>query len=849
MSNIHHTSLLSTAIGRWSTTFWITYFAISIASAQLTGTVRGEGGEPLPYATVYARNTTKGTVANAEGEYRLVLERGEYDIVFQYIGYRQHIERIKIGSSPVALNVQLEPTSLEIAEVVISSEDPAYGIMRKAIAKRDYYRNRITDYSCDVYIKGFYKLSDAPEKILGQDIGDLGGILDSNRTGVVYLSESVSKLYVQGRPPRRKEVMISSKVSGRTNGFSLNRATLAEFNLYEERIPIERDILSPLADNAFSYYNFRLLGRLRDENGYDIYKIEVTPKRPESPAFFGHIYIADEWWNLTGVDLYITGKTIHQPILDTMSVRQEFVLVNKPDQWCLLSQHTGLSFGLLGFKFSGFFFSVFFNYDLNPRYTEDFFGREQFRMEAEAPKRDSSYWSSIRPVPLTEEEERDYVRKDSLEQIWESKEYMDSLDRVRNRFTAINLFSGYTWRNSYRKQTFTWPSPIEGLQFNTVQGWTLDFRPSFRQNESRRRRSRFWEVGGALNYGFSERRLRSSARVSRRFESIFYTQADVEGGLGIAQFDQSQPISSSVNQIYSLFARRNYMKLYEKAYLSTQMRRYLFPGLHIRAGVEWAERRPLLNTSDFSWYKGPREYTPNSPLPAPAGEPEMPFFEPHRVFKVDVRAHIQFGQKYSTYPEYRTYSGSKWPALTLSYTRAIPGVAGSAVHYQHVQADLTHTEWRWGLLGYLDAKVGAGTFFRRQRIEFMDFFHPRGNQTILGRQSEYLGSFFLLPYYEYSTSTTYAYAHLRHHFNGWVLEKIPFIRKLGWREVLTVNFYYADSFATQDTRPEAQLPYWEIAWGLYNIGYKIVRGFHIDFAAGFFRGQHYRTGVVLGYNF
>ncbi len=816
------------------------------AVAQVLGVVRGEGGEPLPYATVYARNTTKGTVANGEGEYRLLLERGEYDIVFQYIGYKQHVERVVVSDKPITLHVQMEPASLEIAEVVITTEDPAYAIMRKAIAKRDYYKNRTPAYSCDVYIKGFYKILEAPDKILGQEVGDMNGILDTNRTGVIYLSESVSKLYVQSKPLRTKEVMISSKVSGNTNGFSINRATLTEFNLYEQHLSLDREILSPLADNAFSYYNFRLLGRLRDENGYDIYKIEVLPKRPESPAFFGHIYIADEWWNLTGVDLHITGKAIHQPILDTMSIRQEFALVNKPDQWCLLSQHTGLTFGLLGFRFSGFFFGVFSNYDLRPQFDAAFFGREQFRVEETATRRDSSYWNRIRPVPLTEEEALDYVRKDSLEKIWESREFMDSLDRVRNRFKVIHLFTGYTWRNSYRKQSFLWPSPLEGIQFNTVQGWVLDMRPSFRQSESRRRRSRYWEIGSTLNYGFSEQRFRGSLRASRRFESIFYTQAEIDGGLAIEQFDRSEPIGVWANQIYSLLGRLNYMKLYEKTYLNAQMSRYLLPGLRLRAGAEWAQRNALLNTSNYSWYRGAREYTPNSPLPVAEGENEMPFFEPHRVFRLDFQARIRFGQQYSTYPDYRVYSSSDWPDLTLSYTQAIPGLAGSVVHYQHFQVEITQTDWSWGLLGYLDAKVGAGTFLGRQRVEFVDYFHPRGNQTLFGRRSEYLSSFFLLPYYEYSTDGTYAYAHLRHHFNGWVLEKLPLLRKLGWREALSLNVYYANRFAVQDLRPDTHLPYWEIGWGLYNIGFKAFRPFHIDIATGFFGGQYHRTGIVLG---
>ncbi|MBK9336024.1 MAG: carboxypeptidase-like regulatory domain-containing protein [Lewinellaceae bacterium] len=822
--------------------FFLSPFA---ALAQLSGTVRDESGEPLPYATVYARNTTNGTVTNNEGEYRLTLDRGTYDIVFQYIGYKQKIENVTIGDKPVRLNARMEASSLEIAEVIISSEDPAYPIMRKAIAKRDYYKSRTPAFTCDVYIKGFYKLLDAPKKIFGQDIGDMDGVLDSNRTGVVYLSESVSRLYVQAKPARTKEVMVSSKVSGNTNGFSLNRATLTDFSLYDEHINIDRDILSPLADNAFSYYRFRLTGRFRDENGYDIYKIEVLPKRNESPTFFGHLYIVDEWWNLAGVDLKLTGTAIQQPILDTMSIHQEFVPVNKPDEWRVLTQTTGFKFGVLGFKIGGFFNGLFSNYDLSPKFTPDFFDRETFKIEKTASERDSAYWAATRPIPLTEEESTDYVRKDSLEQIRESRAYMDSTDRKANRFKASNLIFGYTWRNSYRHTTIAYPALFKGLQFNTVQGWLLDFHPTFRKSEGKRR-SRYWEAEGALNYGFSEKRLRGGLRLERRFESIRYTQGEIEGGLAVAQFDKNNPIGELPNLLYSLLDKRNYMKLYEKAFVRAKASRNVAPGLRLEIGTEFAERRPLVNTSTYSLYKGDRIYTSNAPLPVPATEPEQPFFNPSRVFLIELGARIRFGETYSTYPDFRVYQRSKWPELTLRYTKALSGVFFSEIDYDLMQAQISQSDLAMGLFGYSEWNLGGGMFLRKKRVDFMDFYHPGGNQTIIGKPRNYARGFFLLPYYEYSTDGSYAYAHWRHHFNGWIMDKLPGLRKLHWREALGLGFYHANRFAVQNERPDAALPYWEASLGFYNIGVKIFRPLHIDVAVGFFGKDLHRTGIVLG---
>ena len=265
-----------------------------IAFTQVSGTVLDENGEPLPFASVYVRNSTNGTVSNADGRYKLSVERGTQEIVFQYIGYKQQVEKVTVGDKPVRLDVRMQPANLEIGEVVITTEDPAYRIMREAIAKRKYYKNKVTSSSYDTYIKGFYKLVDAPKKILGQEVGNMGGMLDTNRTGVVYLSESVSKVYVQASPERKKEIMISSKTSGSNNGYSLNRATLTEFNLYDEHLEIDREILSPLADNAFNYYNFKWMGTIQNENGYNLEKIKVTPKRSADPTFSGFLYIVDD---------------------------------------------------------------------------------------------------------------------------------------------------------------------------------------------------------------------------------------------------------------------------------------------------------------------------------------------------------------------------------------------------------------------------------------------------------------------------------------------------------------------------------------------------------------------------
>ena len=822
------------------------FFLPMVAFAQVTGKVTGDNGEPLAYATVYVRNTSNGTVTNAEGEYRLLAGKGPQEIIFQYIGYKQRIEKITIGDKPVRLDARLESSNLQLDEMVVTSIDPAVRIMREVIAKRRYYKKKGANYACDVYIKGFYKLVDSPKKLLGQEIGDLGGALDSTGMGVVYLSESVSKLWSQDPPGRKKEVMVSSRVSGSESGFSLNRATLTEFNLYDERLKIEREILSPLADNAFNYYNFKHAGRFKNELGFTVERIKVIPKRPADPTFSGFLYVVDELWLLAGADLYLTGPSIKQPILDTMRIQQQFVPLDEKDSWGLLTQVTSFKFAIFGFKIAGFFNSIFSNYDLNPTFDEALFGKEIFKIEDKANEQTAAYWNETRPIPLTEEEGKDYIKKDSLQIIRKSKTYLDSLDRKNNRFKITNLLTGYSWENSYKNNVISYPAVFNWVQFNTVQGWVLDIRPEWKK-EADDRGTTFWKVDGALNYGFSEKKLRSSARLQRRFESIHYRTLTLEGGTETHQFDDRKLGTPLLNTLSILLFKTNFLKVYDKSFARTEWSQVLTTGLSFRGSAEWAHRAPLVNHTNYSWAKRlDREYTSNDPVPnTTVGEPAA--FPAPDIFALEAQLIFRPKQQYSTYPKFRVYSSSGMPEFVLRYLKTVPVGKNGWADFDLLRLQVRQDALSWGLAGYTDWNAVGGFFPRRKRMSFMDLHHASGNRTVFGTPKEYGSSYFLFPYYAYSTDQPYAEIHAQHHLEGWILDKIPLLRNLLWKEVFGANLYYADQ-PSRDPEYTGKLPYWELNFGFENIGIKAIRPIRIDVAVGFFGKNYYQTGFVFGVN-
>lgn len=237
--------------------------------------------------------------------------------------------------------------------------------MRQTIAKRKDNLNKLKAFRAEFYSRGLLKMVDVPEKVLGQDVGDFDGALDSTRTGIVYLSETISKLEYQAPKPI-KETIIASKVSGDSNGFSFNNATDVEFNFYQNTFELGSEIVSPVSDFAFNYYKFKLVGTFYDDLGNLINKIELLPKRKNDKAFGGYIYIVEDQWSLFGTDVTLTGQQAQIPAVDLFTIKQTFTYYDAEKSWIKTTQLFDFKFGIFGFNGDGRFTAAYNNYELTP---------------------------------------------------------------------------------------------------------------------------------------------------------------------------------------------------------------------------------------------------------------------------------------------------------------------------------------------------------------------------------------------------------------------------------------------------------------------------------------------------
>ncbi|MFI5134640.1 MAG: DUF5686 and carboxypeptidase regulatory-like domain-containing protein, partial [Chitinophagales bacterium] len=625
----------------------------------IKGRVTDEKQQPLPYATVYLKNTTIGTTSNEDGYYSFDAPAGDYEIVFQYVGYKKYSQPISLSTEPVILNVTLYLESVSLNEVTVNAgaEDPAYEIIRQAQRKRKFYLNQINAYSCNVYIKGIQGLDKIPETIFGVKVNKLD--IDSSLLGILYLSESESEYNFQ-KPDKVKETVYSSKVSGNNKAFTWNSASAFSSDFYANIIPLEgitpRGLVSPIAEGAFTFYKYHLLGTFY-EDGLLIDKIQVTAKRPSDPAFNGTIYIVDDQWRIHSLDLVVT-KDAHLDFIDSLRFTETYGKVNDT-AWMPFNQVLQFKLDVLGFSGHGNFIGVFSNYNLAPDFPHDFFNLEQLKVNDDANKKDSLYWEEHRPVPLTIAEKNDYHKKDSVYVVHNSKTYLDSVDRKKNKFKVQSLFLGYDYQNSYNKFYYSWSNPLLGLSYNTVEGINITLRNTLRKEFED---DTWWETKLDARYGFSNVRWGGRGAFEYKDDQIHNQHWKASAGIFPTQINEAEPISELVNAAYTLVAHQNFMKLYEKRFATFSHEREWFNGFDLTASVSYADRLPLENSTEYSFdWVGNNEFTPNDFFNNPHADTLLRT----QALILDLNAAITIGQTYMSRPQRKIITGSKFPTFNL----------------------------------------------------------------------------------------------------------------------------------------------------------------------------------------
>lgn len=852
---------------------WLT--ALAAFGGGVRGTIKGDDGAPLGFATIYVRQTESGAVSDPDGKYEVTLAPGRYDLVFHFLGYETFSRTIDVTDGFVTLDVTLKAQVIQLAAVTVKAgkEDPAYTIMRKAIAKAKYHTQQIDKYTAKVYIKGKGQLTDYPW--LAKKALEKEGITKDR----VFIQESVSEITFT-RPNKFDEKVIAVYTNGNTRNSSPNAYVFG--SLYEPEIA---ETVSPLSPKAFSYYRFTFEGTFRDRI-YHISKIKVTPRSRGDNVFEGTIYIVEDWWSIHSTELTVSKlgikfkvKQIYNPIEDKA--------------WLPVSQQFHIDGRFMGFEFTAEYLATVKDYKitLNPalplemtvidetvqkdqakevekKYSkkgqqlqkrlED--GKEvtrkelnqmvkeyekserqkekepevieetTYKVDSLAYKKDSTFWAEMRPVQLTKEEVRGYHVNDSMSEVQRKREEGDSLKPSKSKgFQPWDVLIGD--RYSLGKRTdFEIHFPNGG--FNTVEGWNLIYRLSLIKRWVKRdslkpdsppRTSRL-QVSPVMRYAFSRNVLSGILRTDFRTRGHRFT---LEGGRYVHQYNSDEPIHHIINSMTTLFLEDNLMKLYERNYVDFKWRDRISPFVTAYTQWTWSRRSELTNSSDITWvdYKE-KQYTPNAPVNRELTDTSFPT---HNAFVGIIGLEARPWQKFRIRNGNRQRVTNSSPVLMAEFRRGF-GALNSDVSFEMLELGVRH-QLKFGIRGTLDVVVKGGTFFSGRRMYFMDYKHFLGNQTPFVT-TDPIGSYRLLDYYAFSTKDKYATINAHYHLRKFLITRIAYVRLAGITENIFVNY-----LATPTSNN-----YFELGYGLDGI----LRIFRLEFAGSFQQGNYMATGFRIG---
>lgn len=807
------------------------------ASAQqyvLSGKITNSKSEVIPFTSVYIRNSTYGTTANENGLYEFKLAPGNYNLTYRFVGFNEKTISVTIADHGETLNVQLDDEVFgteRVAAIYRKNHDAADTIMKQVIKKRKYYLDEATSYSCAVYIKGVQKLLSAPKSLLSKEVIRTLD-LDSMGRGILYQQESLSNYNFQS-PDKIREVTIANRISGINTAFSYNKASDLQVNFYKNVFSINglstRGFVSPLASNALTFYRYKLLG-VSNENGRVINKIQVIPRRAHGQYFQGDIYIVDGDWRLYSADLYLTKDVNSLNLVDTLKITQQYVAITD-SVWMPSAVQYNFKGQVFGFKFGGYYEAIYNNYKINPSFPDHFFTGEVLKVDTVANAKNAEYWATVRPVPLTPREARDYQKKDSIAGYKQTKQYLDTLQHTKNHINYPGyLIFGY-YASSRNNKDSLWVYPfIQTFYYNTVEGFGINAKVRYTKKFDD---FHSFSITPALRYGFSNKVFSANIYADYKNDPFHNAKFFTSFGSDVLDLNNVGTRSLYFNTLSTLLSENNYVKYYRTHYGLFGYQREVTNGVLLSGSLSYASRSQLYNTS-YSHIKDVknRDFTSNNPL-APPGTPADDhsfLFPENQALTFATSATFTFDQEYVTRPTGKFNLPSKYPTLTLNYRKGINNLLGSNVNYDFTSVDVSQYKIRVGLTGFSSFKLTAGGFFNDKTLYYMDYNHFLGNQGTTFDPT-YVGSFHFLPFYTYSTNGAFLEAHFQHNFAGSIFDKIPLLRKAKLEEIIGAN--YLTTKANRD--------YTEFYFGVQRLI------FRVDYGISYMGNKKYIQGFRIFY--
>jgi len=758
--------------------------------------------QPIPYASVFIKNTTHGVATNLKGQYFLELSDGDYALVVQTLGYQKEEVAFTIRGANKKLDVTLKQTATALDGVSISAdrEDPAYPIIRAAIANRKKFRSPAKTFACNTYIKASLQREYFTHDTLNRKARDT--VANELTKENMNFIETYGKAYFQA-PNNWKEIKTAIKdlsenysatvsVSidqGNGESYSsdfvnrnLFKAELSEadFNFYYNNLHLKSlgpvPFISPISSMAFLSYKYRL-DELFEQDGRWINKIEVIPKRKDAALFAGYIYIVEDLWNIKAVDLTPDKSELYN--FRFFRILQDYELEGD-SAWLLHREEFFYNAKEGKEMILGNTIIMYSDYKLDTVFHKKFFNNELRITMYDAYEKDSVFWAEHRPITLRDDEVKFMRTQDSLTSVYESEEYMREQDSIRNRIDIWDiLLNGIGHQNSFKKHTIFFNPIIEQMRLLGVGGYRHALGGNIDKEFSKATKlGLFYE----LNYGFHNKDLKGLIGGDLLYNPKKFGRIH-------AEYRNTYELLNEFESFQSIFSRGNYVN---DLFYSFGHELEIVNGLFVDVSLELGQKKPISGIELSDWSK------------EVFGDFNQPTdFDPFNEVVMDIYVRYTFGQKYMTAPYKKINIPSKWPTISLNYIKGVPDVLKSTVDFDFIELKF-RDDITVGTIGESKIRAAIGSYVNAKDVRITDFKYFRRSDPIWF--SNPLQSFQLMRPDSGAIATKNPYLMLNylHNFNGTLLNKIPLLKKLhlqavGGAGILLVNdkddFQHAEIFA------------------------------------------------------
>lgn len=791
--------------------------------------------EALPYVSVRISRSTLGCSSDNNGYYSFFVPQLRDTLIVSCLGYSEQ-RVILSGKTRLPINIYLKPENLQLTEVTIKPKkekykrknNPAVILAKTIIEKRDdnspenksfYSRDR--HEKLNVALNNF---NSSQQSHFGKKFSFLDNYIDTSLISgkpILHISarELIGTDYYRKDPKRHRQYVKARKRDGIDDVFSaesleaLYEETFKDVDIFQDNVSLfGSKFMSPLSKLGPTFYRYYIMDTL-DIAGERCIDLAFTPFNSESFGFTGHIYVtADSTFFIKLVQMNVP-HDINMNFVEYMNIKQEF---DRLDDGTRILQNESLvtEFKVLD-AVNGFYASrnvAYANYKFSPDDTAervlDFPGTVY--EDDNSTQRKEEYWVENRIGEVTEKEQSvGRMMKELRSQplyYWFEK--------------GISfLFTGWVPIRENEPPIFYGPvnttasyNELEGLRLRTGAMTSAYLNPHLfgRFFVAYGMRDHRWKYMGEVEYSFKKKKEHPNEF------PIHSIKASYEND--IFQYGQTYLYTNKDNMFLSLKRQDDNKIGYVRNAELTYTREFY---------NHFSYALTLRNRIDESTHLIPFERTATTD-----GVTTSTFVKNLKQSEVEIFLRYAPKEKF-TQTKWNRYSVlPEHPVFTLKHRIGIKDVLGSDINYHHTEATFQKRFW-FSAFGYTDCLLKAGKVWNK--VPFPLLITPNANLSYTIQDE----SFWLMNAMEFFNDE-YASWDLTYYMNGLVFNRLPLIRKLNWREVISCRGMFGN--LSDKNRPDPtntgslfkfpyendeyhfldSTPYVEVAVGIENI-FRVLR--------------------------